>query len=70
MFVDYNTLSTAFAIGFRSSINSANFSGSKDWPPSLRASDGFAWTSIINPSAPAAIDALHIAGISRGLPVP
>src|SRR3989338_5898261 len=55
---------------FSSLTRAVNFLGSSDWGPSERATSGFGWTSIIRPSAPAAMAALAIGPTYSQLPVP
>src|SRR5690348_689584 len=53
------------AIWRQVSIVASNAAGVKVWAPSLTAFDGLGWTSMISPSAPAAIDAADIEGTSE-----
>ena len=56
--------------GFTLSIMATNVSSVSDCAPSLKASSGFGCTSTIIPSAPAAIPAFTMGGISERRPVP
>src|SRR6266568_4936144 len=48
----------------------SNAAGVKVCEPSLTAFDGLGWTSMMSPSAPAAIEAADIDGTNEAIPVP
>ena len=61
---------TASATARHRVIVSLNCSGVSDWAPSLSASAGSGWTSMIKPSQSAATAAAAMVGTSEAMPVP
>jgi hypothetical protein len=49
---------------------SRNAAGVRVWAPSLKASEGWGWTSKIKPSQPAATEARDMEGTNEAIPVP